>query len=124
MTQQAFFELETNWMNAWKNKDAATAREILADEFTLTSSLSSGALVHKEEWIDKAMNYYHCKNFRIDKLESREYERTAVLNIWFYQEAEANGKNWSGHFLITDIWVQKNTNWQVVARHASWLEIK
>jgi hypothetical protein len=122
--KQLFIELETQWMTAWKNKDEVTARKLIADEFTLTSSLSTGNLVYKEEWIEKAMHHYHCTDFLINKLESRVYDKTAVLNIWFSQQATANGKDWSGDFLLTDIWVQKNDSWQVVARHASWLPNK
>jgi hypothetical protein len=120
--EQKFIELETSWMNAWKNKDEATARKLLADEFTLTSSLSSGDLVNKEQWIDRAMYHFHCKDFKIDLLEARVYGNTAVLNIWFSQNATANGKDWSGNFLLTDVWVEKSEGWQVVARHASWLK--
>ncbi|MFZ1799650.1 MAG: hypothetical protein WAU24_07265 [Chitinophagaceae bacterium] len=47
--EKLFLELGTRWMNAWKNKDVATVRKILSDDFTLTSSLSGGGLVDKEE---------------------------------------------------------------------------
>jgi hypothetical protein len=122
--EKLFLDLETKWMNAWKNKDEVTARKLLADEFTLTSSLSSQDLVNKETWIDKAIHQYDCKDFRIDKLQVRTYGNTAVLNIWFYQDAVANGKDWSGHFALTDVWVKKEQEWQVVARHATWLQNK
>jgi hypothetical protein len=61
--EQKFLDLETKWMNAWKNKDEAAARQIIADEFTLTSSLSKGDLMDKEEWITKAIHNYDCKEF-------------------------------------------------------------
>ena len=121
---QQFLELETKWMNAWKNKDEKTAREIVSDDFTLTSSLSTGALVDKAGWIEKAIHNYDCKDFRFDKIETRVYENTAVVNSWFHQDATANGKDWSGDFLLTDVWVKKNGEWKVVARHASWLQKK
>jgi hypothetical protein len=120
--EQQFIDLETRWMNAWKNKDEATARSLVADEFTLISSLSPGELTNKEQWIDKAIHHYACIDFIINRLEARVYNKTAVLNIWFYQDAVANGKDWSGDFLLTDIWVEKNGGWQVVARHSSWMK--
>jgi len=122
--EQLFLDLESRWMTAWKNKDEAVARSLMADEFTLTSSLSTGDLVDKEDWIEKALNHYHCRDFTFKKVKARVYDRTAVLNIWYHQDATANGKDWSGDFLITDIWVQKKDDWQVVARHASWLPNK
>ncbi len=39
--EQKFIDLETTWMNAWKNKDEATIRKIIADDFTLTSYVSA-----------------------------------------------------------------------------------
>jgi len=119
--EKLFLDLETQWMTAWKNKDVATVRKILSDDFTLTSSLSSGGLVDKEGWIAK-LAIYDCKAFRFDKIQVRVYDNTAVVNSWFHQDATANGKDWSGNFLITDIWVKKDEYWQVVARHASWLQ--
>ena len=121
--EKLFLDLETKWMTAWKNKDVATVRQILSDDFTLTSSLSSGGLVDKEDWIAK-LSIYDCKDFRFDKIQVRVYENTSVVNSWFHQDATANGKDWSGDFLITDVWVKKDDNWQVVARHASWLQNK
>ena len=121
--EKLFLELETQWMTAWKNKDVTTARKILSDDFTLTSSLSNGGLVDKEDWIAK-LAIYDCKEFRFDKIQVRVYDNTSVVNSWFYQDASANGKDWSGDFLITDVWVKKAENWQVVARHASWLKNK
>lgn len=118
-----FLDLETKWMTAWKNKDVATVREILSDDFTLTSSLSNGELIDKEGWISK-LQLYHCKEFRFDKIMVRVYDNTSVVNSWFHQEATANGKDWSGDFLMTDIWVNKKGEWQVVARHGSWLQSK
>ena len=121
--EKLFIELENRWMTAWKNKDVETARKILSDDFTLTSSLSSGALVDKEDWLSK-LEVYDCKDFRFDKIQVRIYENTSVVNSWFHQDATANGKDWSGDFLITDVWVKKKDDWQVVSRHASWLQLK
>ena len=121
--EKLFLDLETQWMTAWKNKDVLTVRKILSDDFTLTSSLSSGGLVDKEDWIAK-LAIYDCKDFRIDKMQVRVYDKTAVVNSWFHQDASANGKDWSGDFLITDVWIMKGEYWQVVARHASWLQNK
>ena len=121
--KELFLELETKWMNAWKNKDEATVRKILSDDFTLTSSLSSGGLINKEEWI-ALLQHYHCNDFRFDNIKVRVYDNTSIVNCWFHQNATANGKDWSGDFLMTDVWVKKNEDWQVVARHGSWLQNK
>jgi len=121
--EKLFLDLETEWMTAWKNKDVVTVRKLLSDDFTLTSSLSAGGLVDKEDWIAK-LELYDCKAFHFDKIQVRIYDNTSVVNSWFHQDATANGKDWSGNFLITDVWVKKDKDWQVVTRHASWLQAK
>ena len=95
--EQEFLALETKWMNARKSKDEKTARAILADDFTLTSSLSTGALITKEQWI-AALPKYDCKSFHFDTIKVRLYGKTAIVNSWYHQEATANGKDWNGNF--------------------------
>jgi hypothetical protein len=42
---------EDEWMAAWLRRDMQSASNILADEFTLTSSLSTGELMTKAQWL-------------------------------------------------------------------------
>jgi len=118
--EEQFLALENKWMNAWKNKDEKICTAIIADDFTLTSSLSTGELMTKAQWLAAIPNY-NCISLKFDKIKVRVYGQTAIVNSWYHQEANANGKDWTGNFLMTDIWVNKDNNWQVVARHASWL---
>ena len=116
-----FLSLENAWMNAWLNNDRATAAKILADEFTLTSSLSTGELMTKDQWLS-ALDKYKARSFHFDKVITRKYGKVVLVKSWYHQEAEVNGKPWNGSFLLTDLWVKKGKNWQVVSRHASWLD--
>ncbi len=121
---QQFLDLETHWMNAWKNKDEATARKIMSDDFALTSVMTTGELVYKETWIAHAMHGFDCQSFSFDTIKVRIYGNTAVLNVWYHKVATINGKDWSGSSLLTDVWVKKDDEWQVVARHATALAKK
>src|SRR5258705_1863303 len=117
--EQQFLDLETHWMNAWKNKDEVAARKIMSDDFALTSGSTTGELVYKETWIDHAMHGFDCQSFGFDSIKVRTYGNTAVLNVWYHQVATIKRKDWSGNALLTDVWVKKNDDWQVVARHAT-----
>jgi ketosteroid isomerase-like protein len=119
--EEQFLALENKWMNAWKNKDIQTCSEIIADDFTLTSSLSTGELMTKAQWL-ASVEHYYCISFNFDNIKVRTYGPTAIVQSWYHQEANANGTEWSGNFLMTDIWVHADNNWKVVARHASWLQ--
>ena len=115
-----FFDLEIKWMNAWKNQDVETASMILADEFTLTSSLSKGELMTKEEWLSN-LPKYKCESFEFKRIDLLVYGDASIVKSLFHQRASVNGKNWDGNFLLTDVWINKEQGWQVVSRHSSWL---
>ncbi len=78
-------------MNAWKSKDEVTVRNIMSDDFALTSGLTTGELVYKENWIDHAMHGFDCQSFGFDSIKVRTCN-TAVLNVWYHQVATINGK--------------------------------
>jgi Domain of unknown function (DUF4440) len=94
---------------------------MLGDEFTLTSSLSSGELMSKSLWLSGAVSTHACEAFHFDHIDVRVYGETALANVWYYQKATVRGSDWSGNFLMSDLWVRRDGRWQVVARHASWL---
>jgi ketosteroid isomerase-like protein len=52
-------------------------------------------------------------------MKVRIYGDTAIVNSLYHQNATARGQDWSGYFLITDVWVKRGGRWQVVTRHAS-----
>jgi hypothetical protein len=113
---------EQAWMDAWLHRDMEAAAAILGDEFTLTSSLSSGELMNKSQWLAGAVSTHTCEAFHFDRIDVRVYGETALANMWYHQKATVRGNDWSGNFLMSDLWVRRGGRWQVVARHASWLK--
>ena len=113
---------EDEWMAAWLRRDMQAAAGILADEFTLTSSLSTGELMTKAQWLAGATTTHECKSFHFDRIDVRVYGDAALANVWYHQQATVRGNDWSGDFLMSDLWVRRSGRWQVVARHASWLK--
>jgi ketosteroid isomerase-like protein len=111
--------LEHAWMEAWKRHDLGTCAQILADDFTLTSALSTGELADKAQWLALAAGPFECESFTFHRLIVRGYGNVAVVNAWYSQQATAHGRDWSGEFLLTDVWVQDTNGWRVVARHSS-----
>lgn len=121
--QQTFTDLENRWMNAWKDKDEKVASGIMADDFTLSSAFLKGKTMNKQAWLQLAMSGYNCQSFNFDSIKVRRYNNTAVVDSWYQQQATLNGKDRSGNFLITDVWIKQNDGkWQVVSRHSSLLE--
>jgi ketosteroid isomerase-like protein len=119
LVEQELVKLENEWARAWQLPDPGALESILGDDFTLTSSRSKGEITNKRQYIDSTLKLVRGDGFSFEKLNVRIYGDTAVINAQFQQTATFAGRDWSGDFLITDVWVKRGGRWQVVARHAS-----
>ena len=116
-TIEIITNLEKEWMQAWLNKDMVTCARILSDDFILSSA--RGMLVTKSEWLESAKELIAGEEFIWDEIKVRLYGNTAVVNSKTRQKAKVGSQDWSGAFLLTDVWVFQNNNWQVVTRHGT-----
>ncbi len=107
--------LEREWMSAWLNRDIQTCRNILDDSFILTSA--TGILVDKSEWLEKAAGLFSATEFIWISISVRKIADTvAIAHTKSNQVATIGDKDWSGVFLMTDVWVKRADGWKVVAR--------
>jgi len=109
--------LEQSWMDAWVAKDRAMCERILADDFLLTSA--RGTLMSKSEWIAGAMGPFVCSAFHWEQIQVRPFGDVAIAHGRARQHASVAGQDWSGVFLVTDVWVRRHGQWQVVSRHGT-----
>jgi ketosteroid isomerase-like protein len=119
LIEQELVKLENEWARAWQQPDPAALESILADDFTLTSSRSKGEITNKRQYIDTTLKLVRGESYSFEKMTVRIYGDTAVINAQFQQTATFAGQDWSGEFLLTDVWVKRGERWRVVARHAS-----
>lgn len=111
--------LERRWAEAVKLQDGATLKRILADDFTLAGEHPAGAVLDKTRYIDGALKDGKLSSYSFDKLNVRVYGDTAVVHTIYKQQAAGPGKESSGEFLVTDVWVKSGKRWRVVTRHLS-----
>jgi len=107
-------------MNAWCRKDRAVLEELLAADFELSSAL--GRRLRREPWLEAAMDRLHINWFRFEELEARPVDAAGdviVVHARVNQRATAEGREWHGTFLVTDVWVRRDARWQLAARHGS-----
>lgn len=109
--------LERAWMAAWLNRDRALCERILADDFLLTSA--RGVLMGKNEWLDAAMESFRGEAFEWLEIRVRPFGDVAIVHAKARQRASVSGQDWSGLFLLTDVWVWRDDRWQVVSRHGT-----
>lgn len=110
-------EREREWMQAWIDKDEQKLNAILADDFLLSSA--RGIFMNKQEWVKSALGAFTCESFQWKEVKVRTYDNVAVVNAISFQKANVGEQDWSGDFIVTDVWVNKNGKWQVVARHGT-----
>jgi len=109
--------LEARWMQAWLDRDRATCEAILGDDFQLTSA--RGVLIDKPAWLDAAMGPIRGTSFTWDDVRVRPFGDVAIVHARTRQQASVGDQDWSGVFLVTDVWVLRDGRWQVVSRHGT-----
>jgi ketosteroid isomerase-like protein len=119
LVEQELVKMENEWARAWQLPDPGALENIVADDFTLISSLSKGEITNKRQYIDSTLKLVRGDGYSFERMSVRVYGDTAVINAQFQQHATFAGHDWSGEFLLTDIWVKRDGRWQVVARHSS-----
>jgi ketosteroid isomerase-like protein len=116
--EQELIKLENSWNDAMVKHDWAFLEQILAADYTGTSS--DGIVSTKAQEIatlksgDSVVKYAVGDDFKV-----RIYGDVAVVTFLYTSKGESKGKDTSGQFRITDTWVKHAGRWQCVADHAS-----
>jgi ketosteroid isomerase-like protein len=119
LLEQELVKLENEWARAWQLPDQEALEALLADDFTLTTERSKGEIANKRQYIDATLKLVRGESYSFARLSVRIYGDTAVVNAWLQQTATFAGRDWSGDFLLTDVWAKRDGRWQAVARHSS-----
>jgi len=111
-------QLERDWVAAIVKKDTAVLNRLLADEFNGTSPTAH--LYSKTIAIDDlTRGTYVADSMNLDEVTVNAYGDMAVAFTSQEEKSRYAGKDVSGHYHYTDVWVKKDGRWQVVASHGS-----
>ena len=110
-------KLSREWMNAWVAVDLDTCERILDADFVLSSA--RGVLMDRQKWLEMAAGPFAGESFEWLEMIVRPYGNFAIVHSKTFQKASVNGEDWSGTFLLTDVWIQRNTGWKVLSRHGT-----
>jgi len=110
--------MEKTWTDAIAKKDLKAVGLILADEYMI---IDDEGLVR-----DKAATLSRLKSTDndistavVDELKVRLYGNVAVVTGRQTEKSVEKGKNTSGSYRYTDVWVNRGRGWQVVNTHES-----
>lgn len=111
--------LEEEWAQAVVRRDAETLGRLIHDDFTFTSSVSTGGLLTKAQYIEFVTNVLAVASSRFPDFRAKQYGDAAVVHARYEQHAIVLGQEMIADYLLTDVWVREDGVWRVVARHSS-----
>jgi len=114
-----FSALTESWSAAARDRDVAALERVLADDFLFTSSLSSGSLQTRKQYIDFVTNVLAIHSFSFSDFRVRRWPGAAVVHSRYHQLGTILGEKWPAEFLLTDVWIETDGVWRAVARHSS-----
>jgi ketosteroid isomerase-like protein len=109
---------EREWAAAIVNKDFGALDRLLADDFNGTSP-TAYTFPKTSALEDLKSGKYVVDTMNLDEISVNVYGNTAVSFTSQLEKSKYAGKDTSGHYHFTDVWIKKDGRWQVVASHGS-----
>src|SRR3954468_16702692 len=110
--------MEKTWTDAIEKKDLNAVGLILADEYMIIDD--EGLVRDKAATISRLKSSDNSISTAVvDELKVRVYGNVAVVTGRQTEKSTEKGKNTSGSYRYTDVWVNRGKGWQVVNTHES-----
>jgi ketosteroid isomerase-like protein len=110
--------LEKKWNDVYKRSDIAAMDSLLADDFIIT--VEDGSTFSKPGYIahsgDPALRV---EISEMSDLQVRMHGNTAVVTGAYHEKGIEKGKPYEYRDRFTDVWMNLNGRWQVIASHYS-----
>jgi ketosteroid isomerase-like protein len=104
------------WMATAARNDLAACDRFIADEFTM---VARGTEFDKAQWMRNTERRVALEPVQFLDQRVYVYGDTAVMTQRSIRRYTMDGKDLSGEFFITDVWVRRDGRWQVVRRHGA-----
>jgi ketosteroid isomerase-like protein len=116
-TEQALIKLENEFANAYV-KDIAAAERIMADDYIFITP--DGEIRTKADEIgDLKSGKLKVIALTAGEMKVRVYGKAAVVIGIYELKGTFDGKDISGRFRFTDVFVHEKNEWRIVSTHAS-----
>jgi uncharacterized protein (TIGR02246 family) len=116
--EQALIKLEREWAEALVKADTATLDRVMADDWSMTTW--DGKTQTKAQSIAEIKS--GASKFEaasVDNIKVRVFGDAAVVTLTQTEKSQERGKDSSGRYLYTDVWVKRDGKWQAVATHGT-----
>ena len=96
--------MEHRWMRAWVGRDMKVLKALTAKDFILLTGSKPPAILDRPSWLDAAGKRWDCSSYRFGDIYVREVGGLAVFAAPLELKATMDGRDWSGHFWVSDLW--------------------
>jgi len=111
-------QIERDWANALVKADTAALDRIQAADYVFTDQ--DGQMHTKAQGIaDFQSGAQKFESFILDDLKVRVFGDSAVAHVLDTEKSTYKGKDTSGQYRWTDVFVKRGGRWQAVASHGS-----
>jgi ketosteroid isomerase-like protein len=114
-TKQVITRLEREWVAAILAKDTATVDRLLATEFVGTTNDQK---YFKADAIEDVQTGTH-ESLQLNDIDVRVFGNTAIATMSQDENSRHAKEDFSGKYLFTNVWVNMDGEWRVVASHGS-----
>ena len=111
--EQALMQMERDWTEAALKKDVATLDKILADESV--GQGITGSATKAQALADLKSGDNKQDSVTLGEMKVRVFGNTAVVTGSDDEKTSYKGKDTSGHYTWTDVFVERQGRWQAVA---------
>jgi ketosteroid isomerase-like protein len=109
---------ENKWNAAYKHGDIAAMESLLSEDFIIT--LEDGSTFSKSGYIaHNGDTTLHVEITEMSGVNVRMHGSVAVVTGAYHEKGVFRGKPYEYHDRFTDVWMNKNGKWQVIASHYS-----
>ena len=108
--------LETKWNEAYLKSDIGALNSLLSDDFIITTE--DGSTYSKAGYIARCGNpNIQVQVSEMSDLKVRMHGNTAVVTGAYHERGLDQGKPYEFRDRFTDVWMNLDSRWQVVASH-------
>lgn len=110
--------LEKKWAESYRLRDISILSSLLAEDFIIT--VEDGSTFGKAGYIShSADSTVQVEIAELSELKVRVHGNTAVVTGAYHETGTSKGKPYDYHDRLTDVWMKRDGNWQVIASHYS-----
>jgi ketosteroid isomerase-like protein len=116
--EQVIKQLMQEWADALVKGDQAAIDRITSADWMLTDP--QGMLISKAQSdAHRKSGTVKFESFKLDELKVRVYGDTAVVHGLATRKSSYQGKDTSGQYRSTDVFIKSNGGWQAIAAHVT-----